>query len=38
MNVSKKPLKIFEAFAGIGAQRKALSNISRKIQVQGMAE
>ena len=38
MNVSKKPLRIFEAFAGIGAQRKALNNISRKFEVKGMAE
>lgn len=33
-----KVLRIFEAFAGIGAQRKALENIGKKYEVVGMAE
>ena len=31
-------IRIFEAFAGIGAQRKALNNIKRDYEVVGMAE
>ncbi|WKX02760.1 DNA (cytosine-5-)-methyltransferase [Candidatus Mycoplasma mahonii] len=36
--VNTKPLRVFEAFAGIGAQRKALANINKKYEVVGMAE
>lgn len=40
MNKTKvnNKLRIFEAFAGIGAQRKALSNIRAEFEVAGMAE
>jgi DNA (cytosine-5)-methyltransferase 1 len=38
MNNVVKKLRIFEAFAGIGAQRKALENINKKYEVVGLAE
>lgn len=37
-NNNNKPLRIFEAFAGMGAQRKALSNNKDNFVVAGMAE